>query len=95
MCKSDGLAHNSREYVCYGNVSEFTKCDFRGTHSDIVRYRFNVSKNAPKYLKAFAFADDYPKDKVCSVVWDNLFLRPPPQSMAVCAAGCGGRQRLL
>lgn len=69
MCKSDALAHNSREYVCYGNVSEFTKCDFVGNHPEIVRYRWQVpAKGAPKFLAGFEFGKDHPTEAFVALV---------------------------
>ena len=45
---SIGLSHNSKEYVCYGHISEFTRCNFRGNHPDIRRYKFVIPKGVPK-----------------------------------------------
>jgi hypothetical protein len=40
--------HNSKEYVCYGHISEFTRCNFRGDHPDIRRFKFVIPKGVPK-----------------------------------------------
>lgn len=65
-CKCDALAHNGVEYVCYGHVSEFTRCDYRGNDASIVRYKFRVppKKQCPKALLQYEFSPDHPKQEM-------------------------------
>lgn len=61
VCKSDAVAHNSVEYVCYGHISQFTRCTFKGNHPEMQRFRFNLPKKGiPKAIAAFEFSADYP-----------------------------------
>ena len=58
------MAHSSVQYVCYGFVSGFTKCTFKGEHKDIKRYKFDLPKKGlPKVLSSYSFRADYPKTK--------------------------------
>jgi hypothetical protein len=63
-CGSDAMAHDSVKYKCYGNVSEFTKCDFEGDSDKIERFKFQIPKKGfPKAIMGYEFSKSHPTKK--------------------------------
>ncbi|EGG18391.1 poly(ADP-ribosyl)transferase [Cavenderia fasciculata] len=71
-CKNFHVGFNSVEYKCYGYVTGFTKCDWKGT--TIKRHKIvipsSLKANQLKFIENFKFSKDYPKD-VCNYDGDD------------------------